>query len=236
MAARHGTGWSARELATLRAWYPREGRACGARLPQRTRCAVIWQAHRQGLRTGHYWTPDDDARLRRLWHDVSPRALRAAFRGRSWNAVYTRAYTLGLPMGVPQGLESVGRAATRCGFAHPTMVRVLEAAGVRPRRAYGGPGSRDGYSHTGKLRGGVRYVDPADADHAVRRWLATETVSAAAAARGLPRPTLRTWLRAAGVLARGTMGRPQRLPSATIDRVVAARLPARDAWLAARAA
>lgn len=62
MTVRKAVRWSARELALLRAHYPAEGSGVAARLPGRSRHAILVKAHKLGLETTHR-NPTPKARL-----------------------------------------------------------------------------------------------------------------------------------------------------------------------------
>lgn len=162
--------------------------------------------------TRHYrhWTTAEDRRLRNLWGSASLYRV-AATLGRTALTVHWRARKLGLVCGVPEGHEYLTHAAKRTGFSVSQLRRILRAADVsicctisRPTRA--------------KRR--FHYVDPLDVDDAVAAWATTETVEAAARARGLVGETLRQALIRAGLEAPARK-RYWRVPSETIDRVVA---------------
>jgi hypothetical protein len=217
--------WTREEDDALRACYRmRRGAARAAALaralPGRTWSATMARASKIGAGRGHRaWRPEDDARLRRLWHDVSERALRAAFRGRTWCAIRTRAIGLGLPLGIPQGYETLRAAAARTGFCPKTLRPLLEAAGVPLYVAYRGdaPGER-------AIR--TRYVEPDAVDAAVCARLGMETVKAAAERRGIYHATLDARLRRMGLLAGPWLrGRPRWLPSDVIDQACAGYTP-----------
>ncbi|MBV2150071.1 hypothetical protein KRZ98_17650 [Sphingobium sp. AS12] len=63
MTAHKAARWSARELATLSAYYPAEGRSVATRLPGRSAHAIQVKAHKLGLKTTHT-NPAPKARLR----------------------------------------------------------------------------------------------------------------------------------------------------------------------------
>lgn len=174
---------------------------------------------RRRSRRGLRWTPAEVETLRRAWHEVGQRTLRAKL-GRPWRGIVHKAADLGLPTGVPQGCLGIAAAADRCGYEIRTLEAILAWAAVRVRHRYTGP------SYVPTRGWHRRYVDADECAAAVARWLAHETVNGAARARGLVEMTLRRWLAEAGVIAPQDRRRARRIPSATIDRVVAARAPA----------
>lgn len=209
--------WTEAELDTVRARYATDGAQVLAEELGRTAGAIAQKAHLLGCAPKRHWTPDDDARLRLLWEGLSPPHAVARELGRTKTAVLIRASHLGLERGVPSGFESMKQAALRTGLCEPTLRNVLRWAGVRRRRTMSrGPAATKRYSHT--------CVDPFDVDQAVARWVASETVNAAAKRRGLNAMTLATWLREAKVI-EALPGRrsPHRLSSEVIDRVVRER-------------
>lgn len=210
--------WTQAELDAVRTRYATSGaRALAAELGRSER-SVVRKAQALGCARKPHWTPEEDDRLRLLWEGLSPPHVVARELGRSKGAVIQRATHLGLGRGVPQGYESIAQAAARTGLCEPTLRRVLLWAGVRRRRTMSsGPRAMPRGSHT--------CVDPFDVDEAVARWLATETVTAAAKRRGLRAITLTAWLREAKVIPEPSRGsrRAHRVPSEEIDRVIQER-------------
>lgn len=210
--------WTDEEKETVRRLYPVSIDECAAALPGRTREAVVRYA---ALLDVHHrpkhWDDLERAQLRRLW-DFGLSLRRIADRlGRTEWAVFEMARELGLPLGVPQGCEYFTDACERTGFHGRTLWAILKwaevvttATRVRPDRLQ----KRRRY-----------YVDPDDVDEAIKRWLATETVDAAARRHGMSGTGLRYWLKQAGVLTpRGpSSSKHHRIESAVIDRVVAER-------------
>lgn len=163
----------------------------------------------------HRWTRAEDTFLRRRWHLVALRTLRAGLPGRSWLAIYARATHLGLPHGTPQGMSTLHALHTTTGFPPYTLSRLMAWAEVKAVRVYGPrPGSGPVW---------VAY-DTYDALRALDTWLQGETVAAAAARLGMLIWTLRSWLKDAPTL----KNRPRpagllvRYSRTTIDRVVRA--------------
>lgn len=163
------------------------------------------------------WTPAEDRALALQWGELSVRELRQKF-GRTFNAIYSRA-TQALRLSARlQGTESLCAAAERCGFGVHHMRRILDAANVHYERPYPAQGTTPSGRPTGVER---RRYDPLDVDEAVNAWLRTETMNAAAKRIGVSEFALRRWLRAAGVIEGSQKGKPRRIPSETIDSVVA---------------
>lgn len=111
---------------------------------------------------------------------------------------------------IPVGAEFLSDAAERTGYKPEQIAKIIAWHGAEVRRW--GNGRRR--ARPWALR--------ADVDAAVAAWLDTETVQAAAQRRGIPPTTLRDWLAAAGHK-RPARHQHWRLPSATIDAVVAER-------------
>lgn len=166
------------------------------------------------------WTPAEDARLERDWHDVGAGTI-ARRLARTPAAVVRRAAALGLRTGVPQGCISVDALARRECVDRVWLARVLAAAGVPLRKHWG---------RTAGAQRPHRYVDEGAAAAALEAYFkardAGETVHAAARARGLNPGLLHKWLARAGLLTPRGPGRgdarEHRVPSAAIDRVIVA--------------
>lgn len=177
-------------------------------------------AARRTRRGARHWSAPELHALRSSWGE-SARTLRAAVRavgdGRTWCAIVRKAQSLGLPSGTPQGYVSMREAARRTGYPCTTLKRILSAAGVAMQRH---PCRALRRRH---VEGGWWVVEWDCVLEAVESVLSTETVASAARARGIPVPTLRTWLLAAGVYTPAARGKPVRLPSTEIDQVVEAR-------------
>ena len=114
---------------------------------------------------------------------------------------------------------SLSASSRVSGVTWPTLRRVLEEAGVQVRR---NPHARAWATSR------VLYVERDAMIEAVEAWLLTETVYGAARARGIPAPTLLHWMHDAGIRS-GVRGKALRIPTATIDRVVAERRARRAA-------
>jgi hypothetical protein len=215
--------WTAAEDAVLRREYRGNPAAFVARLPGRSAKAIQVRAVALGVTVPTRWSPTEDAILRREWHDVGARTLKGKLPGRTWHAIRGRAILLGLPLGIPQGCETVWAAAARTGFSYDGLEQVLAWAGVRLRYAY--PAENRGVFTPGKHA--HRFAERDEVDEAVRRWLRSEHLAPAARERGIHPETLRAWLAAEGLVppVRGPGERRSRLRILTedIERVIAAR-------------
>lgn len=201
--------------------YLKLGAAEVAKTLGRSRVSVMKKARLVGVQSHRRWTADDDQHLASLWGTMSIGHIARAL-GRTVATTYWRARKLGLPCGAPQGLEYITAAATRTGFETTQLWRILRWARVRAVRSMSRP--------TPGARYHFHVVDPLDVDDAVERWLATESVEAAARARGLVGDTLRKWIRAAGVPKppRLKARKHWRIESTVIDRVIAERMAKRS--------
>ncbi len=191
------------------------GRALAERLG-RTVSAIHHRAQRLGIVANRRWSAADDAELGMLWFEVGVAEIAKRMR-RTRAAVVQRAREyLRLPLGAPDGFEYISKAAERTGFALATLQMILRWAGVKPRPSM----SYD--------RGAKRHfhiVDPVDVDDAIERWLATESLEAAARRVGWSAETLARRLLASGldIPARPARKRQWRIPTETVDHVVADR-------------
>jgi hypothetical protein len=213
-----GRAWTVAERETLKALYVTKGlHACERALPGRSSHAICQAARRLGLRTHKRWTAEDDRIITSEWGFTSLEQI-ARRLGRTAKAVYQHARAdLDVGMGAPEGAEYLTASARRTGFDVPTLRRVLAYAGVKPRRVPTRPTGRR-VSHR------MTYVDGLDVDDAVAAWMASEYVEPAAVARGISGEALARWLHEAGVPDKRTKCRERwRVPTATIDRVVAER-------------
>lgn len=146
---------------------------------------------------------------------VRPRGEIARALGRSSSSVADKAYGLGLRSGIQQGYESIPTAAARLGYEIATLKRVLKWSNVpivEPPGRTSGPTRKRNFC-----------VEIEAATLAAQRWVASETVTAAARARGISGGALKRWLRQAGHRNTRVAGQVWRLPSALIDRVVRER-------------
>jgi len=161
----------------------------------------------------HAWTPNEDSHLRALWGVHTIEQIAEAM-GRPRIGVHARARRLGLSFGTPSGTETLSRASKRTGFSHQLLSKILRANNVPSYRAMSTPANPAAPKRA--------CYDPAQVDAAVIAWEASESVRHAAISRGIPDTMLRAWLRRAGLRA-PSKGRTWRVPSQTIDAVVAAR-------------
>lgn len=152
---------------------------------------------------GRPWTPSENATLRELWGTTILADI-AARLGRTVSSVYARATgSLGLATTKPgPGLEYLSHAARRTGFSQEGLASVLRAHGVELQSS---PGKR-------KPR---HWARSSEVDAAVKAWLASETVGAAAERLNVPAKELRARLVAAGH--RKPASGPWRLPSSVIE-------------------
>lgn len=164
----------------------------------------------------HYrrWSPEDTARLVRLWTSSASLPEIAFALGRTEATVYWYAWHRGLPRGCPQGYESVTTAAKRTGFEVATLVHLLHRWGVRTTPWRGKPGAA--------ARRHYHFVDSFDVDRAVEKWAESEIVTVAARRHGLCGETLKQWLIAAGHRPPARK-KTWRLASSLIDGMVAER-------------
>lgn len=212
------TPWTSREDATLRTTYAAGGiKAAERALPSRSKAALFHRAQRLGLKRRLRWTPDDDARLTKLWGTMTLRKIAKTI-SRTEITTYWRAQKIGLQLGCQQGHEYLLHAAKRTGYCSKQLREILKAGGVKLHRSMARPNDGATRFHT---------IDPIDVDDAVAKWLASEVVTAAARARGIVGETLHHWLLAARVRGVAVPDQPAqakcrwRVPTAVIDEVVA---------------
>lgn len=161
------------------------------------------------------WTREHDALLRREWGALSVRGLRTLL-GRTAAAIRERARILGLrTKDMRRGYEGLVQAAKRCGFASDTMRALLDRHGVPWRRTF------KRQQRPCSAQGSMRVYDPDAVDEAVAAELRLETPNSAAQRHGVKHRTLHRWLVDAGVITSRQRGKPHRIPSDVIDRVVA---------------
>jgi len=206
---------------------PKQGEVAGLRRSEWNQCAGAKVRGRPKKtvpvsRHGRRWTPEESERLTDLWGMVDSTEVCLAL-GRSWDAIADHAINdLGLPSGLPRGWVSIKAAGRALGYDPKTILNIAARNGVvvRPH-----PCPAREYAN----RATVRWSTPhrcieLDAireavDHETK---AVETIKGAASARGLHDNQLRRWLIASGVpIARPGKGSAVRLPTETIDRVVA---------------
>lgn len=138
-------------------------------------------------------------------------------RPRTWKSIVAKAARLGLPRGVPQGCESIASAARRTGYCAQTLVNILHKYGVEIRYCYM-------FYRKNKRLKPRRYVDSFEVDEAIEKHMSTETLHAAAAARGIHSRGLWQKLKRRGLLPEKPDGYkrrpPIRLPSHLYDMVI----------------
>jgi hypothetical protein len=211
--------WTPERDAVVRARYFTDGAAPIAADLGVTVAAVFHRASRLGLLKSRPWTEGDDKAMRELWGEMNLRAL-AKHIGRTQAAVYTRGQILGLTSKVPQGFEYLTSAAVRTGYGTGQLRKILAWAGVSIGRAVGRPRKQR------KTRRHFGIVVPYDVDQAIVRWLESESLNAAALARGVTGETLaRRLALVEGVPPKPPGKRRWRIPTALIDRALAMPLP-----------
>lgn len=214
--------WTQEDLDCLRKLYPARGVAETAKELGRTRRSVFRRASLLGLQRRPLWTPSEDRRLALLWDtDLSLRQI-ARELGRLETATYRRAGEIGLPLGIPEGCESVKAAVERVGYnSNWQLERVLAWAGMKVHRV-----------RTPRPRGvkARHYVEACDVDEAMGRWNDTEPLERAAERHGVCGLTMRRWLGAVGVVEPSREFKRQwRVKSTDADRAMALRADPRTA-------
>jgi hypothetical protein len=204
--------WTAADDATLREAYSTGGiLAAREALPARGPSAIYHRAQRLKVVRRRRWTAQDDTRLRLLWDGGNTVEEVAESLGRTVITTYWRAQVLGLPLGVPDGWESISDAAKRTGYGTGQLRRILRHSGVTIRRALSAPGRPKRGKGKSKKKIRLRYiVFPGEVDVAMDTWHATEPAEAAAARLGISGETLRRRLVLAGVKRRRPPGPPTR--------------------------
>lgn len=214
LARRRQPDWTAEESRLVAEMYPDRKRhaALRAALPRRTWSAITVHADRIKARCmPPRWSATEDRILREGWEELSMRTLMAKLRGRSRLAIYQRVTALGLRHGIPQGYESFAAACRRTGYSREALEKILERGGVRRHRLNAQRDAGLDYQ---------TFVEPDEVDAAIAAFMQTETVHAAAVARGLCDKTLRDWLVRAGVIGARVPRAAVRLPTEAIDRVI----------------
>ena len=165
----------------------------------------------------HYchWLKEDDRRLTMLWDaHIGIVAIANALQRRIV-PVAVRAAKLGLSP-IPTGCESFMAACKRTGYHGDTLHRILRAAGVRIYASLSKRVNRYA-THT--------YLEPSDVDIAVRWWVSTETLHAAARRVKVCDATLRRWLGEIGVVRDVGSRKCWRISSIDVDRAVDHGIP-----------
>lgn len=212
-----GRPWTPAEDEAIRESYRSGGARDLAPRFGRTLTAVYGRARRIGVHARARWTRADDRRLRNLWPEyslteVSRRLDRTAL------AVFQHAKEIGLALGCPDGFEYLSHSAVRTGYSTATLRNILERSGIQIRRTMSRPlkGSK-------KRRRPCHFVEPFEVDEAIKAWLLTESLEAAAKRYGLRGDTLARRLSAVeGLPPKPTGKRHWRIPSDIIDRAMGA--------------
>lgn len=162
-----------------------------------------------------HWTAEELTTLRREWALVSMRRLRDKLPGRSTLAIRRRAHALGLDGAQIQGLLALTTLAQKFGFARPTMLGILERAGVKLVRRHPGGSLRENRRQFWKI-----YADETEAREAFERWAREETAQAAARRVGVCARVLRKRALDAELV---TFGAPARLQPEQWDELASVR-------------
>lgn len=174
------------------------------------------------------WSAHEETTLKFEWHLATRAELVRRLPGRSWCAIWLHARAIGLPSGPPEGCYTIKETVRRLGIDRRTLLAALAAAGVPVRRCYNSAEVKTTRASDGPST--RYYVEWEDARRVGEAWLATETVAGAARQRGIEPCALRRWLAAEGAITIGRVrGKPRRVDSSVIDRVVAARAAVRAA-------
>ena len=138
---------------------------------------------------GKKWSAAEDTRLTALWSDTLSIQRISTSVGRSVCAVYIRAQTLGLPLGILRGFESLRACCARTGYSIKQLRRILRAGKVAIRPVRTLPrGKKHHY-----------YVDPFDVDEAIAEWLKRESADSMARRLGVGGNRLRRSLARIGI-------------------------------------
>jgi hypothetical protein len=211
--------WNPERDEVVRSRYFSDGAKAVATSLGVTVAAVFHRSRRLGLLKNRPWTDTDDETMRELWGEMSLRQLSRRL-GRTQAAVYARGQALGLTSRVPQGFEYLTSAAARTGYGTGQLRVILRWAGVDIKRAVARPRK----DRKAKRHHGI--VVPFDVDQAIALWLESETLNAAAIARGVSCDVLaRRLALVEGVPPKPGGKRRWRIPTALIDHAVAMSLP-----------
>lgn len=135
------------------------------------------------------WTRAEDMTIINGWGELSQRAMMENVPSRTWPAIRARARVLRLPFGIPQGFESVTKAAKRSGFSPSQIRKILKDAKVMITKRI----SCKTYCKSHKMY----YVDPVEVDAAVRSFLESTSVQSFCNRNGLkPRTVIRAAVKA----------------------------------------
>lgn len=173
--------WTDAEDLVLRARYLRDGGAAVAAATGRSLNAVRCRARRLDLKGSKArWTRQEDLRLTDIWGAMSIGNM-ALKLGRSRHAIEYRAKCIGLQLGCPDGFVYLSTAARLAGFTVHGLRSVLRWAGVAIRTSMSPRKRRKWRQHI---------VDEIDVEDAVKGWMGTELLGAAARAREMVPTTL----------------------------------------------
>lgn len=153
------------------------------------------------------WTREELATIELRWGVESLDSLCRRL-GRGREAVYRRAYELGL-LRRDSGIKTAEQLAQAFGVHRSTVARAMEWAGLRPLAPWRRAARNEVWTST-------RYDFDA-AREAFERWLAAETMAAAAERHGKCEGWVRRRLMAAGVYVART---GHRYPAEVVDRAV----------------
>lgn len=171
-------------------------------------------------RAGCPWTPEEKLRLSEMWGVVDPEEIVASF-GRTWGAIQKQAEKQRLSHGLPEGVVTLTEAERRLGHDRESLENIARRHGV-PLRSHPCPWSAGRRRKTGVRWKCVEFAVLESAVMLEDREL--ETVGGAADRRGIPADTLRSWLRADGLIPPRRHGRVvSRVRTVDVDRVVASR-------------
>ena len=146
-------------------------------LPGHTEAAIRCMAFRKKLysSTRSQWTDEHVAILRGNWGIETIETI-ARKVGRTRQQVWWKASNIGLDIGAPEGWEYFTNAADRVGYDRATLKNILRWADVKMYPAFSKGSGNIIQRHV---------VDSFFVDEAVRKWLDSETLFAAANARGV---------------------------------------------------
>lgn len=206
--------WSAADDEVVRARYAADGAAALARELGRSLSSVRHRAIRLGVLKKPRWSEEDRRRLEHWWGEFTVDQI-AERLGRTAKAVFWQATIVqGLPASAQPGQEHLSAAAERTGFHIATFKRLVRWAKLKVSRPMSYPGAGQK-----QLR---LCVDSFEVDEAVRAWNDSETVEAAARARGVTHHKIRLALSRMPDVPKKPRGkRHWRIPTKIIDRALA---------------
>lgn len=187
-------GWTRHQVDILRERYPslgarRTGELIGKSARSVAQMAVKLRVGSGRTGRGMRWTARQLEILGDCWQAMSRQELTSALAPHPWYEILRRAKSLGMPNGVPRGLETVQASARRTGYDYNTLRRLLARQGVRPRWL--------------ACHSRAALYDPLAVDEAVARDLATESLQHAAQRLGVGAERLANLAREWGVRVRG---------------------------------